>query len=224
MTTNIAGYAVDSLCGPIAGYIMDSRGRRCNGIVSNIVTAFAFCLLAVFVLPWVFTSAVAVRAVALGGVAVVMGLGNGLSTGLVLTMGSDLACVDPTTRSQFLSLYRLVSDIGTLLGPPCAGIIAGATSLTTSSLVMAAFGLVTAAWMAFVVPETKGIVARMHGAMGTQLLTEEPGEGARVAEAPAMEMTEITVGVGEDNVTHVNADAATVVARQEQVNSWAKFP
>ena len=54
------------------------------------------------------------------------GIGNGLGSGIVLTLGADLAPADE--RSRFLGVWRLVGDCGVLAGPlltSAAGLAAG---------------------------------------------------------------------------------------------------
>src|SRR3712207_7040917 len=48
-----------------------------------------------------------------------MGVGNGLGAGLVLTMGANAA--PRTGRPAFLSVWRLVSDLGNASGPLAVG-------------------------------------------------------------------------------------------------------
>ena len=43
------------------------------------------------------------------------GIGNGLGSGILLTLGADLAPADE--RSRFLGVWRLVGDCGVLAGP-----------------------------------------------------------------------------------------------------------
>ena len=51
-----------------------------------------------------------------------IGFGNGLSSGGMMTLGADLAPRDGL--SAFLGLWRLIGDGGRLSGPVCVGYIA----------------------------------------------------------------------------------------------------
>lgn len=74
-------------------------------------------------------------------VAILLGLGNGMGSGIVMTLGADRA--PEIGRAEFLAVWRLVSDAGTALGPLlCAAIIA-LSSLTAASTVVGAIGLAT---------------------------------------------------------------------------------
>ena len=47
--------------------------------------------------------------------ALLAGLANGLSSGIVMTLGTDLA--PPGRRGEFLGVWRLLTDAGSVLGP-----------------------------------------------------------------------------------------------------------
>jgi MFS family permease len=46
----------------------------------------------------------------------VLGLGSGLGSGLVMTLGTDLAPQNPAERGYYLALFRIITDSGILLG------------------------------------------------------------------------------------------------------------
>jgi MFS family permease len=95
------------------GRLMDKRGRLWVGIPSMMILGGS--LLA---LP--FMHAAGTIAV----VAILMGLGNGIGAGILMTIGADLA---PTaTRAQFLSLTRMFADSGGGVGPL---VVAGGAAL-----------------------------------------------------------------------------------------------
>ncbi len=48
-------------------------------------------------------------------VAMLMGFGNGIGSGVLMTLGADVA--PPRTRSQFLGVWRLCADSGSAAGP-----------------------------------------------------------------------------------------------------------
>ena len=62
---------------------------------------------------------------------VLAGLGNGLSSGFVLTLGSDLAPLDDP--GEFLGVWRFISDTGGAIGPPLIGGIAQVMALGTAT-------------------------------------------------------------------------------------------
>ena len=70
------------------------------------------------------------------------GFANGLGSGAVMTMGSDLA---PSRHAgEFLGVWRLISDSGAVFSPAIVGGLAQAATLGTAFYGAAAFGLVGA--------------------------------------------------------------------------------
>ena len=124
-----------------AGVVMDRWGRRWISAVAMIILAGSF-----FALPF------ATDAGSIAVVAVVMGVGNGLTTGLVLTIASDAAPLEQ--RGQFLGAFRLWSDSGTLAGPLLVSVVA-AVALVPAISVMGGVAVLAAAAMLRWVPRTR---------------------------------------------------------------------
>ena len=112
-----------------AGLIMDRFGRRATAVPSSILFTAALALLAAADDYW-----------SLLGVAVFLGFANGLSTGIVMTLGTDLA--PPTQRAGFLGIWRLLTDFGTSAGPMVVGAIVTSAPLATAALSVGAIGAV----------------------------------------------------------------------------------
>ena len=70
-------------------------------------------------------------------IATLMALANGLGSGIILTIGADLAPGD--ARNEFLATYRLITDFGVAVAPPLLSLIAAASTLAFS---MASFGFI----------------------------------------------------------------------------------
>ena len=139
--------AVDAAMFIPAGYVMDRWGRRWTGAPSMVILAVSLLLLPITHSFW-----------SLVAVSLVAGLGNGLSSGLVLTMGADIA---PRDRAgEFLGVWRLITDSGGAAGPLVVGAIARALALSTASIATAGIGVVGAAVMIFLVQETTESQAR----------------------------------------------------------------
>ena len=85
-------------------------------------------------------------------VGLLAGLGNGLSSGFVLIMGTDLAPKD--NPGGFLGVWRLISDAGGAGGPVAIGGIAQIVTLGVASLATAGIGVFGALMLIFVVKET----------------------------------------------------------------------
>ena len=81
-------------------------------------------------------------------------MGNGLSSGLIMSLGGDLSPSGGHDRAKFLALYRNFADSGMLLGPWVSGILADYFSVLVGFEVLAGVALTGALWMAFVIPET----------------------------------------------------------------------
>ena len=83
----------------------------------------------------------------------ILGLANGIGTGIVMILGSDLA-QRSSQRGRFLGLWRLFGDSGMALAPMATGFIVAAASLSAASLAVAAVGFMGAGIALWLVPET----------------------------------------------------------------------
>lgn len=79
-------------------------------------------------------------------VACVMALGNGLSSGIVLTLGSDAAPI--IGRAQFLGAWRFLADAGGMLGPGLISLVTVFGTLAGAALVLVGVCAVGAGWLA----------------------------------------------------------------------------
>lgn len=96
--------ALDMLLFYPAGKVMDRFGRLWIAIPSMSTMAVAMALLPL-----------ADTVVTVSVVAGLLGLGNGMGSGIVMTLGADVA--PPTQRSSFLGVWRLFQDTGEAAGP-----------------------------------------------------------------------------------------------------------
>ena len=120
--------SIDMLVFYPAGKIMDHYGRLWVALPCSILLAVS--LLA---LPATdgFLSFVLV--------CMLMGFGNGIGSGIVMTLGADAS--PPVGRTQFLGLWRLIADIGTSAGP---FLLAGLTALISLGAGIATTGAIGA--------------------------------------------------------------------------------
>lgn len=125
-----------------AGLLMDRFGRKFASVPS-----FAIMAVGIGLIP--FASSFATLAAA----GVVIGLGNGLGSGSMMTLGADLAPEGAT--GEFLGIWRLIGDVGMVIGPLVVGFIAGALSLDGSAYALAAAGIAASLTLAFLVQETR---------------------------------------------------------------------
>jgi MFS family permease len=132
---------VDMLMFPLAGYIMDRFGRKFAIIPSFLIQGIG---LAAIPLAASFTGILLIG--------VVIGIGNGLASGSMMTVGADLA--PPEALGEFLGIWRLIGDTGATSGPLLVGIVAGAVSLPLAAILAGTLGCFAAATFAVFVPET----------------------------------------------------------------------
>ncbi len=132
---------VDMSMFPLAGFIMDRFGRR-----YAVVPCFFIFGLGMAIVP--FTGSFATLLVA----TIVMGFGNGLGSGTMMTLGADLAPSEGT--GEFLGVWRLIGDAGAVTGPLVVGNIAEVWGLATSAFVLAGIGYAGVAIFLWLVPET----------------------------------------------------------------------
>ena len=126
---------------PLAGVIMDRWGRKWA-----IVPCFAVQAVGMALVP------LSGGFIGLAVAGAVIGIGNGLGSGTMMTLASDLAPAD--TIGEFLGVWRLIGDAGATGGPVAVGAIADLVTLTSATLLIAAVGFGAAAVFAFAVPET----------------------------------------------------------------------
>jgi MFS family permease len=124
-----------------AGMLMDRLGRKYASIPSFVVMAVGMAMVP---LAGGFAGLLAATAV--------MGLGNGLGAGTMMTLGADLA--PPEAAGEFLGLWRLVGDGGALGGPLLVGGIADLVGLAPAAFVLAGVGVLAAATIYAFVQET----------------------------------------------------------------------
>ena len=124
-----------------AGVIMDRWGRK-----FAIVPCFTLQAVGVLLIP------VTTGFVPLLLAASLIGFGNGLGSGTMMTLGADLAPRD--ALGEFLGVWRLVGDGGATGAPLIVGAVADVLSLSLAAVVMAGVGAAAAATFAFGVRET----------------------------------------------------------------------
>jgi hypothetical protein len=84
---------------------------------------------------------------ALVAVALLIAAGNGLGSGIVMTIGADTAPV--VGRSQFLGGWRLCGDIGGTSGPLAVSALAALLALPATCVVLGLIGLAGTGWVGY---------------------------------------------------------------------------
>jgi MFS family permease len=128
-----AAGAVDMLLFYPAGKVMDRVGRAFVAVPSMLVLGLAHLLL-----PLTHSAA------SMFAVAMVMGVGNGIGSGIIMTLGADLS--PSAGRTTFLGAWRLCSDVGSGTGPLLIGAVTSLASLAPAVLLMGGLGLL-GAWL-----------------------------------------------------------------------------
>ncbi len=123
------------------GIVMDRYGRKWTGVPCMVLSAASLALLP---LSTDYYSLLAVSLLA--------GFANGLGTGLLLTLGSDLA--PAKSRGEFLGIWRLIGDIGHAGGPLMIGVLIELATLGVAATAVAGIGLTGAAVLFWLVDET----------------------------------------------------------------------
>lgn len=139
------------MCSPVSGLLMGSLGRKFSLGPALLVCGASCGLLGT---PWVRASLPGVMVLACLG-----GVGNGLSSGTGMCIGSDLAVRrefegSAVSKAEFLGPWREMMDVGLLLGPSLVGLLITAVSLPTAACACAAAGGFGVAHVIFAVEET----------------------------------------------------------------------
>jgi MFS family permease len=135
-----ASGAIDMLVFYPIGMVMDHWGRKWAGVPSLLLMALGLMLV-----PLAHSFAPLML------VALIGGLGNGLGSGIVMTLGADFS--PAAGRGEFLGVWRLIGDVGTSAGPAVVGLVAGAIGLGMASVSAGCLGVAGAVVMAFLMEE-----------------------------------------------------------------------
>lgn len=110
-----------------AGTIMDRHGRRWVALPSVLLMGGA--LMATSLTTGVVSFLI---------VSLILGFGNGISSGIVMTLGADAS--PPQGRTEFLGIWRLIADVGNCVGPVILSAITAVASLTVGVASVGALG------------------------------------------------------------------------------------
>lgn len=119
----------------VSGQIMDRFGRLWAALPAMLLMSAAFLALAI-------THDGDAAVLWYGMIAVVLGVGNGLSSGILMTLGADLAPRrDP---AAFLGSWRTLTDAGGAFSPLVVSLVTTLVSLAAASAVVGFIGLIGA--------------------------------------------------------------------------------
>jgi MFS family permease len=135
------GGALDMIFFPLAGWMMDRFGRKFCSVPSFTVMGLGMFLVAVSG-DWP----------ALLLASAVLGVGNGLGSGALMTLGVDLA--PPDRISEFLGAWRAIGEVGELSGSVLPGQFGDSVGFANGSMILGAIGLFGGLLILLFVPET----------------------------------------------------------------------
>lgn len=124
-----------------AGWLMDTLGRKYAIVPCFLIQSIGMLLVPLAGGFWGLLAATCV-----------IGFGNGLGSGTMMTLGADLA--PKHALGEFLGVWRLIGDGGGLISPLLIGVIADVLTLGAGTVVIALVGLAGTGLFAFRVPET----------------------------------------------------------------------
>ena len=124
-----------------AGMLMDRLGRKYASVPCFLIQAVGMALIPL-----------SDSFMGLLGAATLIGLGNGIGSGTMMTLGADLA--PPQARGEFLGMWRFVGDGGLAASPLIVGSVADLVGLVLAPLAVSGMGLAAAFILALLVPET----------------------------------------------------------------------
>ena len=134
--------AIDMLVFYPAGKLMDRKGRQWVAIPSTLIMGTAMLLIPL---------STGFVGLLLG--ALLIGFGNGISSGLNMTLGADFS--PDNGRSQFLGLWRFMADAGATGGPVLLSAVTAVASLGAGVAATGVLGFAAAAVFAVTIPKLK---------------------------------------------------------------------
>lgn len=149
LVVGISG-AIDFALFYASGQVMDRFGRLWAALPAMVLMGSGFLALA-------FTHDLSQAAMWFALFAAVLGVGNGLSSGILLTLGADVAPQDDP--AAFLGSWRTLTDAGGAIAPLLVSAVAAVVSLSVATGVIGVIGLAGAAgfirWVPRFVPRER---------------------------------------------------------------------
>ncbi|WP_325341275.1 MFS transporter [Xylophilus sp.] len=134
---------IDMLVFYPAGQVMDRKGRRWVVVPSMLIMGAGMLLMPL-------TAGLGTLLL----VSLAIGFGNGIGSGMIMTLGADNA--PRHGRAHFLGVWRLMSDIGSSCGPALLSFLAGSLSLATGIAAIGLIAFAAAGSLAYWIPGARG--------------------------------------------------------------------
>lgn len=144
VTSVIYGLAagVDMLLFYPAGKVMDQLGRRWVVVPSMLIMGAGLLLV-----PFTYDATTLLLA------AMAIGFGNGIGSGMMMTLGADHS--PRNGRAHFLGVWRLMSDVGASCGPALLSLLAATLTLGTGIAMTGLIAFFAAGQLAYWIPRAK---------------------------------------------------------------------
>ena len=133
---------IDMLVFYPAGKVMDRKGRNWVAVPSMAIMGFALLLT-----PFTHVAMTLLLA------SLMVGFGNGIGSGMVMTLGADYSPI--SGRAHFLGVWRLLSDIGSSSGPALLSMLTALLSLAAGIFATGLLGLVAAGVLWYWIPRAR---------------------------------------------------------------------
>ncbi|GAB6858491.1 MFS transporter [Microbacterium xylanilyticum] len=127
--------AIDFALFYASGQVMDRFGRLWAALPAMVLMGLGFLTLSL-------THDADTKVLWFGMIAAVLGVGNGLSSGILLTLGADVA--PQSEPAAFLGSWRTLTDAGGAVAPLLFSGIAALSSLAIGAAIMGAIGILGA--------------------------------------------------------------------------------
>jgi MFS family permease len=125
-----------------AGKVMDQKGRRWVAVPSMLIMGVPLVLM-----PFTHSATMLLLTAA------VIGFGNGIGSGMVMTLGADHS--PRLGRAHFLGVWRLMSDLGSSCGPALLSFLAATLSLGAGIVVTGLIAFAAAGQLAYWIPRAR---------------------------------------------------------------------
>jgi MFS family permease len=130
LAISLSGF-LDVISSYPSGYIMDRKGRHVNALISFSIVAVGFVLLALSYdqISFFFAS-------------MIIGLGNGFGSGLLITIGGDISNKMGKEKGvSFLAFWQFIGDSGSAAFPSLIGSLAELASISILSISISVISL-----------------------------------------------------------------------------------
>jgi MFS family permease len=130
LAISLSGF-LDVISSYPSGYIMDRKGRHVNALISFSIVAVGFVLLALSYDQISFFLA-----------SMIIGLGNGFGSGLLITIGGDISNKMGKEKGvSFLAFWQFIGDSGSAAFPSLIGSLAELASISILSISISVISL-----------------------------------------------------------------------------------